>query len=186
MAKTKATPADVDAIAAGLPGTELGISWGDRPTRKVGGKGFLLYHAPHKTAIDPESGELYTDLLVVHTPDMEAKAALLGSGGSFFDIDHFRTYAAVLVQLSRLGEFDRDDLVEVITDAWAAKAPKRLVAQHFGEPVDPFEDLAARARRALAGAGIRTLAQLRERTDEELLALHGVGAKALQQAHALD
>jgi hypothetical protein len=43
----------------------------------------------------------------------------------------------VLVQESRLGEIDRDELVEVITEAWAAKAPKRLVREHLaGGPDD--------------------------------------------------
>ncbi|MEI2778989.1 MAG: MmcQ/YjbR family DNA-binding protein [Tetrasphaera sp.] len=181
----KAREQDVDSIAGSLPGAESGISWGDRPTWKVGGKGFLLRRAPHKTAVDPATGEPYTDLLVIHTADLEAKEALLQSGGPFFDIDHFRGYAAVLVQTSRLGELDRDELTEVITEAWAAKAPKRMVAEHFGEPVDPFEALGAPARRALAGAGIRTLDDLAARTDAELLALHGFGPAALRAARAL-
>ena len=39
---SKARPEDVDEICAGLPETELGTSWGDRPTWKVptGDKGF--------------------------------------------------------------------------------------------------------------------------------------------------
>jgi hypothetical protein len=39
----------------------------------------------------------------------------------------------VLVQQSRLHELTRSELVEVITEAWAAKAPKKLVREHFGE-----------------------------------------------------
>ena len=31
-----------------------------------------------------------------------------------------------------LGELDVDELREVITDAWAKRAPKRLVAELFG------------------------------------------------------
>jgi hypothetical protein len=31
-----------------------------------------------------------------------------------------------LVQQSRLGEIDRDELAEMITDAWAARAPRAL------------------------------------------------------------
>ena len=40
---------------------------------------------------------------------------------------------AVLVQQSRLGEISRDELAEVITEAWAAKAPRKLVREFFGE-----------------------------------------------------
>lgn len=132
-----ARPEDVDEIAGSLPDTEFGTSWGDRPTWKVPsgpkGKGFLLYRAPHRSATDPETGELYDDLLVVHVPDQGAKQALLDGDNPFFDIDHFRGFNAVLVQLSRLGEIERDELVEVITDAWASKAPKRLLRTYFGD-----------------------------------------------------
>lgn len=129
----KARASDVDEIAASLPETELGISWGDRPTWKVRGKGFLLYRMPHKTAVDPETGEMWDDLLVVLTPDMGAKQALVEADNPFFTIDHFRRHPGVLVRLSRLGEIDRDELEEVITEAWAAKAPRKLVREHLGE-----------------------------------------------------
>ena len=49
----------------------------------------------------------------------------------FFTIDHFNGYNAVLVQESRLGELERDQLVEIITEAWATKAPPQLVAEYF-------------------------------------------------------
>lgn len=129
----RARPSDVDEIAGCLPETELGISWGDRPTWKVRGKGFLLYRMPHRTAVDPETGEMWDDLVVIFTPDMGAKQALVEGDGPFFTIDHFRSHPGVLVRLSRLGEIGRDELEEVITEAWAAKAPKRLVREHFGE-----------------------------------------------------
>lgn len=135
--KRAARPSDVDEIAGSLPDTEFGTSWGDRPTWKVPsgpkGKGFLLYRAPHRSAVDPRTGELYDDLLVVHVPDQGAKQALLTADNPFFDIDHFRGFNAVLIQLSRLGELERDELVEVITDAWASKAPKRLLREYFGD-----------------------------------------------------
>ena len=133
---TPARPEDVDEICGGLPETELGISWGDRPTWKVPkgpkGKGFLLYRMPHKTAVDPETGEMYDDLVVIRTASADDKAALVEDDGPFFTIDHFNNYNAVLVRLSRLGEIDRDELVEVITDAWAAMAPAKLVREHLG------------------------------------------------------
>ena len=129
-----ARPEDVDEICMSLPEVELGISWGDRPTYKVRGKGFLLYRAPHRTAVDPETGELYDDLLVINTPTELEKQELVDDPDlPFFTIDHFRGYNAVLVQESRLGEIDRDELAEIITDAWAARAPKRLVREHLGD-----------------------------------------------------
>jgi hypothetical protein len=127
-----ATPEDVDDICRGLPGVELGISWGDRPTYKVRDKGFLLYRAPHKTAVDPTTGELYDDLLVIRTANAADKEALVSDERlPFFTIDHFNGYNAVLVQQSRLGEMERAELAEIITDAWASRAPKSLVKEYF-------------------------------------------------------
>ena len=134
----KATPDDVEEICRSLPESELGTSWGDVPTWKVPagekGKGFLLYRHPHKSAIDPDTGEMYHDLLVIITPTEVEKHALVADDTSpFFTIDHFRGYNAVLVQQSRLGELDRDDLAAIITDAWATRAPKRLSREHLGD-----------------------------------------------------
>lgn len=119
---------DVDAICMALPEVEFGTSWGDRPTYLVRGKGFVLYRMPHKTAVDPETGEMYDDLLVVHVADAAEKQALVDDSRlPFFTIDHFRSFNAVLVQQSRLGEMERDELAEILTEAWAARAPKSLV-----------------------------------------------------------
>ena len=133
-----ATPEDVDAICLGLPEVELGISWGDRPTYKVPkgekGKGFLLYRMPHKTAVDPQTGEMYDDLLVIITPTEAEKRALVEDETTpFFPIDHFHGAPAVLVQQSRLGELTLAELTEVVTEAWACKAPTKLVKQHLGD-----------------------------------------------------
>ena len=133
----RARPEDVDEICGSLPETELGISWGDRPTWKVPtgpkGKGFLLYRAPGPTAIDPATGAPYDDLIVITTPtEVEKNALVEDESTPFFTIPHFKGYSAVLVQQSRLGELSRQELEEVITDAWAAKAPPRLVREHLG------------------------------------------------------
>jgi hypothetical protein len=136
-----ARPADVDEICGGLPETWFGTSWGDVPTWLVHhrvrdgerqGRGFVLYRRPSRTAIDPDTGEMYDDLLVIRTPSEDDKTALVEADGPFFTIDHFNGYNAVLVQLSRLGEVTRAELAEVLTDAWRACAPKSLVRKHLG------------------------------------------------------
>ena len=131
-----ATPDDVDGICRGLPDVEFGTTWGDVPTWKVPagekGKGFLLFRKPHKSAIDPATGELYDDLLVIRVANPADKAALVDDATTpFFTIPHFNNFDAVLVQQSRLGELDVDELTEVITDAWLAVAPTSLVKKHF-------------------------------------------------------
>ena len=132
-----ATPDDVDRVCAEFPQTELGVPWGDRPTWKVPagdkGKGFVIYRSPHKTAIDPDTGEMYDDLLVIRVPDESAKQALVDDDGPFFTIPHFDGYNAVLVQQSRLAELDLDELREVLTEAWLTVAPRRLAKEHLGQ-----------------------------------------------------
>ena len=133
-----ARPEDVDEICAALPETELGTSWGDVPTWKVPrgdkGKGFVLYRPPHSSAVDPETGQMYDDLLVITTPTAIEKAALVEDDATpFFTIEHFRNTDAVLVRQSRLGEITRGELADVITDAWARRAPRRLVREHLGD-----------------------------------------------------
>lgn len=133
MTGRPATPEDVDAICAALPETELSTSWGDRPTWKVRGKGFVRHRAPHRSAVDAD-GNTYDDLLVVSVPDEGVKQALVDDETTpFFTVAHFDGYPAVLVSQARLGEISRDELAEVLTDAWATSAPKKLVREHLGD-----------------------------------------------------
>lgn len=130
-----AEPADIDAICGALPGAWLGTSWGDVVTwlvpetlsRPGKGKGFLLFRKPHRTAIDPATGEPFNDLLVIRTPSAAEKEALVAADGPFFTVEHFNGFNAVLIQQSRLGELSVAEFREVISDAWRAVAPKALV-----------------------------------------------------------
>lgn len=137
-----ATPEDVDEICGALPETWFGTSWGDVPTWLVPhrvrdgekqGRGFVLYRKPHRTAVDPATGEMYDDLLVIRTANDDDKQVLVAADGPFFTIPHFNGYNAVLVQLSRLSEITRDELAEVLTDAWRACAPKILVKKYAAQ-----------------------------------------------------
>lgn len=127
-----ATPEDVDRLCLALPEVELGITWGDRPTyvvpRGEKGRGFVLFRAPRHDAVDPGTGQMYDDLLLVRTATEEDKRELVEDDRlPFFTIDHLRRTNAVLVQQSRLGEIDVDELAEILGEAWAAVAPRRLV-----------------------------------------------------------
>ncbi|HET7432458.1 MAG TPA: hypothetical protein VFJ89_13200 [Nocardioides sp.] len=137
----RARIADVDAICLSLPEVELGTSWGDRPTylvrQKPKPRGFVLARAPRHDAVDPATGEEYQDLLVIRTPSADDKAALVEADGPFFTIDHFRSYNAVLLQQSRIGEVDVDELREVLTDAWLAVAPKSLTKRFLAGELGP-------------------------------------------------
>ncbi|GAA4125616.1 hypothetical protein GCM10022215_34230 [Nocardioides fonticola] len=131
-----ARPDDVDAVCRSLPEVVFGTSWGDVPTYLVRGKGFVRFRAPRHDAVDPVSGEMYDDLVVIETPGPAERDALIGDPATpFFTIEHFRRTRsnAVLVQQSRLGEITLAELRETLTDAWASRAPKTLVRGHRGD-----------------------------------------------------
>ena len=45
----------------------------------------------------------------------------------YFTTPHFEGYPAILVRLERISE---DDLIELLTEAWLCKAPKRLAPRN--------------------------------------------------------
>lgn len=92
-----------------------------------------MYRRPGATAVDPTTGEPYTDLLVVQTPWAAAKEELVQAAGPFFTATHVDRSNAVLVQLSRLGEVTRAELAEVISDAWTSCASAALRREHERE-----------------------------------------------------
>jgi hypothetical protein len=64
-------------------------------------------------------------ILGARVEHLGAKEALLADDPSvYFTTSHFNGYAAILVRLERIAV---DDLDEVVTEAWLARAPKRLV-----------------------------------------------------------
>ena len=132
MTARKARLADIGDIALGLPEVEEGTSWG-RPAYVVRKKSFLHFREPRPDAIDPDTGERMDDVIIVTVADQDDKEALVASDGPWFTTPHFDGYNAVLVRERDLGKLTRRELEEVITDAWAARAPKRLVAKFFDE-----------------------------------------------------
>jgi hypothetical protein len=98
----------------------------DNPVYQVGSKSFVFFRNPRPDAVDPESGERYDDVIVIWVESEEEKAALVQDPASpFFTTPHFDGHRSVLVRASRLGELTRDELAEVIQDAWLSRASKR-------------------------------------------------------------
>src|SRR5688572_8148540 len=122
----RATVSDLGAIALSLPEVESARAWGDRPAYKVRGKAFLIFREPRADAVDPDTGARMEDVVVISVADRDGKEALLGSGPPWFTTPHFDGYNAVLVRERDIGMIGRDELEEVVTDAWLARAPKRL------------------------------------------------------------
>jgi hypothetical protein len=103
--------ADVVALGTELPGVEES-TWWRTPALKVRGKSFCRMK---------EDGET----LVIQVVDLEDKEALLRSDPEvFFTTPHYDGYAYVLVRLDRVG---REQLAELVEDAWRLRAPKSLL-----------------------------------------------------------
>ncbi|MEV4038462.1 hypothetical protein [Streptomyces umbrinus] len=86
-----------------------------------------------------------------------------------------------------IGDINGQQLNHWVRRAWLAHAPRRLAAQTqaaetaaAGEVGDLPRAIGNPATRALANVGITTLAQVAEMSEAELLAMHGVGPKAVR------
>src|SRR5207302_3352441 len=98
----------------------------EKPVYQVGGKSFVFFRNPRPDAKDPETGERYDDVIVIWVASAEDKEALVQDAGSpFFTTPHFNGHPSVLIRASRLGELTRDELADVIQDAWLSRASLR-------------------------------------------------------------
>ena len=98
----------------------------NRPVYQVGGKSFVFFRSARPDAVDPDTGERYEDVICIWVPSEEDKEALVQDDDSpWFTTPHFDGHPSVLVRASRLGEVRRDELAEVIEDAWLSRTSKR-------------------------------------------------------------
>lgn len=134
MTSTEPRPvdrSDLDGIAMALPEVTRGGT-DEHPEYAVRGKTFVSWRGPRKDAVDTETGERMPDVICIHVPGPDDKQAILQLGEPWFTTTHFDGYDAVLVRERDLGKLDYLELAEIVTDAWATKAPKKLVRQHLG------------------------------------------------------
>ena len=103
---------------------------GGNPVYQVGGKSFIFFRNPRPDATDPATGERYHDVIVFWVPTESDKQALVQDPASpFFSTTHFDGHPSVLVRASRLGEIDRQELAEVVEDAWLSRASPTRAAK---------------------------------------------------------
>ncbi len=123
--RTGSTLVDLRRFAERLPEVTTGTMW-DAEAYTVRGKAFVVFRTPRPDALD-EAGERLTDVIVLCTPDLEAKEALVADPGTpFFTTPHFDGYKGVLVRAAHLDQMPPDELEEVVVEAWLARAPKRV------------------------------------------------------------
>ena len=93
---------------------------------QVGGKSFVFFRTPQPDAEDPDTGERYTDVIMIWVESESDKLALVQDPESpFFSTDRFDGHPSVLLRASRLHEIGTVELTELIQDAWLSRASRR-------------------------------------------------------------
>jgi hypothetical protein len=123
-----ATVEDIHKIAIELPGvtrTDTG------PTvYQVSRRSFLFFRNPRPDAVDPETGERWTDVIVFWVDsELEKEAILADTSLPFFTTPHFNGHPSVLLRGSRVGELSRDELAGFVEAAWLSRAGPRAIAR---------------------------------------------------------
>ena len=119
--------ADLDELAVALPQTTKEVSEDGRPSYLVHGKRYCLQRSRRPDAVDPATGERLDDVLMFRVADLDVKHLLLSdSRGIYFTTPHFDGYAAVLARIPSLERLDRDELRDLVEEAWLTRAQKRV------------------------------------------------------------
>ncbi|WP_229783221.1 MmcQ/YjbR family DNA-binding protein [Pilimelia anulata] len=125
---------DVHELALDMPHVTVECASGDNPVYQVGGKSFVFFRNPRPDAIDPATGERYTDVIVFWVPSEADKQALVQDEASpFFTTAHFNGHPSVLLRAARVGELTQAELAEVVQDAWLSRASGRRAAAWLSE-----------------------------------------------------
>ena len=121
------TMADLDELALSLPETTKDVSTDGRPSYLVHGKLFCCHRNRRRDAVDVQTGERLDDILMFRVADLGVKELLLADDrGVFFTTAHFDGYPAVLVRIPDLARVDRDELHDLLAEAWLTRAQKRV------------------------------------------------------------
>jgi hypothetical protein len=106
-----------------MPGVRVVAGSAGRPVYQVGGRSFVFFRNPRPDAVDPETGRRFDDVIVVWVPSEADKLSLVQDPASpFFTTPHFDGHPSVLVRESRLAEVNREELAEIVEDAWLCRA----------------------------------------------------------------
>ncbi|MEU8151232.1 MmcQ/YjbR family DNA-binding protein [Nonomuraea sp. NPDC048901] len=120
---------DVHELALAMPHVTVVHGTGGNPVYQVGGKSFIFFRNPRPDAVDPETGQRYSDVIVFWVESEADKQALVQDEASqFFTTPHFDGHPSVLLRAGRIGELTRNELAEVVQDAWLSRASGRRAA----------------------------------------------------------
>lgn len=117
---------DVHELALGMPHVTVVHGPNDNPVYQVGGKSFVFFRTPRPDATDLHTGERYRDVIIFWVASESEKQALVQDPAlPYFTTPHFDGHRSVLLRASRIGELTRQELTEVVQDAWLSQASNR-------------------------------------------------------------
>ena len=126
--------ADLDELALSLPQATKDVSEDGRPSYLVHGKMFCFHRSRRPDAVDPDTGERMDDVLMFRVPDLDVKELILADDrGVYFTTPHFNGYPAVLMRIPDLARIDREELEDMIVEAWLTRAQKRVAKAWLAE-----------------------------------------------------
>ena len=130
--------ADLDQLAMAMPQTTKEVSDDGRPSYLVHGKMYCFHRGRRPDAIDPETGERMSDVLMFRVADEGVKELFLSDGrGVFFTTPHFNGYPAILMRIPGLAKLDRQELADLVAESWLTRAQKRVAKAWLAEHSEP-------------------------------------------------
>jgi hypothetical protein len=128
------TMADLDALALSMPHTTKEVSEDGRPSYLVHGKMFCFHRRRRPDAVDPKTGERLEDVLMFRVADEGVKQLMVADErGVYFTTPHFDGYPAVLLRIPDLARIDREELHDLVAEAWLTRAQKRVAKAWLAE-----------------------------------------------------
>jgi hypothetical protein len=109
----RASVQDVHELAHAMPHVTVEHGANGNPVYQVGRKSFVFFRNARPDAVDLETGERYSDVIVFWVESEEDKHALVQDASApFFTTPHFDGHKSVLLRASRIGELTRRELAE--------------------------------------------------------------------------
>jgi hypothetical protein len=128
------TMKDLDRLALALPHVTKELSDDGRPSYLVHGKWFCFHRSPRRDAVDPDTGERLTDVLVFRVDGLDLKELMLADErGVFFTTPHWNSFPAVLMRIPDLKRLGKQELADLVAEAWLTKAQKRVAKAWLAE-----------------------------------------------------
>jgi len=119
----RATVADLHELAGSMPGVTVEVGPKGNEVYQVSRRSFVFFRTPRPDAVDPRTGERYDDVVVLWVASEIDKEVLVADEATpYFTTPHFDGHLSVLLRTSRIGELRRDELAEIVYDAWLARA----------------------------------------------------------------